>query len=363
MKKSSVLLSIVFLVGILTACSSNFPTPTPASDSNEIATVVAATLSAIPSAAIMPTSTDTPVVDDWVWHNIDLYSLKLNLPQGWVITELNRKPEPTNPGDPITGHDCAEYQINSFDNLSVLFLRPTCGFGEGFPGTYPPGTIVINPNSNNQKIGRYFNGTEYEYSDLILFSYSDLTGDHEETVCLEPPVIIIGDGLDFIAISTTFQYLGPQEQKEKILETVDMIILSITPVPPTSTSTPVQTFAPLYSEITWENLGTSEQEVVVNQQTNEKITLSGYSFQASMPSEKNDLTNNVYHYYSNENMASMGWILMGGGGGATGILTEFYSETGYFLTIRFTYGQSQSIILWISDETTIIPVLPAKSDY
>src|SRR5688572_18230816 len=83
--------------------------------------------------------------------------------------------------------------------------------------------------------------------------------------------------------------------------------VTLTPVPSIPTSTPVQILAPLYSEVAWKNLGPSEQEILVNQQTNERITLSGYSFQAPMPSE-NDLANNVYMYYSNENMASMGWI-------------------------------------------------------
>jgi hypothetical protein len=133
-----------------------------------------------------------------------------------------------------------------------------------------------------------------------------------------------------------------------------------TPIPLTPTGIPVQTLAPLYSEVTWENLGPSEQEILLNQQTNEKITLSGNSFQAALPSEKNDLVNNVNLYYYEENMANMGWILVSGWGGATGLLTEFYNETGYFLTVRFNYGESPSIIVWISDETTVVPVLPAK---
>lgn len=126
---------------------------------------------------------------------------------------------------------------------------------------------------------------------------------------------------------------------------------------PMPTNTPVQTLAPLYSEITWENLGRSEQEISVNWLTNERITLAGYTYQAPFPAEKNDLANNVYMYYSNENMANMGWMFVGGWGGTTGILTEFYNETGYFLTIRHTSGQSQSVIIWISDQTDVVPVI------
>lgn len=133
-----------------------------------------------------------------------------------------------------------------------------------------------------------------------------------------------------------------------------------TPFPLTPTDIPVQILAPLYSEVNWENLGSSEQEIVLNPQTNERITLSGNSFQAPLPSEKNDLVNNVNRYYYEENMANMGWILVSGWGGVSGLLTEFYNEPGYFLTVRFNYEESPSIIVWISDETTIVPVLPAQ---
>lgn len=122
-------------------------------------------------------------------------------------------------------------------------------------------------------------------------------------------------------------------------------------------STAVKTFVPLYWELTWENLGQSEQEISLNWQTNERITLAGYTHQAPLPS--ND---NAYAYYSNENMANMGWMFVGGWGGTIGTITEFYNETGYFLTIKITSGQSQSIIVWISDETNVVPVLQAAQN-
>jgi hypothetical protein len=130
------------------------------------------------------------------------------------------------------------------------------------------------------------------------------------------------------------------------------------PTAPMSTSTSVQILVPLYWEVTWENLGRLEQELLINQQTNERIILSGYIYQAPLPSEKNDLTVNVNMYYSNENLLNMGWKFIMGGGGVDGMLTEFYNETGYFLMVRTSRGQSPSITVWISDATTVVPVIP-----
>jgi len=75
--------------------------------------------------------------------------------------------------------------------------------------------------------------------------------------------------------------------------------------------------------------------------------LAGYNYQASLP--PND---NVYAYYSNENMKTMGWMFVGGWGETA----EFYNESGYFLTLSFSHRQG-SIIIWISDQTAIVPVL------
>jgi hypothetical protein len=133
-------------------------------------------------------------------------------------------------------------------------------------------------------------------------------------------------------------------------------IIGETPTLPIATNTPVKTLVPLYWEVTWENLGRLEQELLVNEQTNKRITLSGYAYQAPLPSEKNDLVVNVNTYYSIENLRNMGWMFISGWGGVTGMLTEFYNETGYFLTVR--YNASSSIVIWISNETTIVPVIP-----
>ena len=127
------------------------------------------------------------------------------------------------------------------------------------------------------------------------------------------------------------------------------------PTVPAVTDTSVKVLVPLYWEATWENLGRSEIEVTVNEKTYERITLSGYSYQTSLSSES--LINNARAYYSMENMKNLGWKFIMGAGGV-GILNEYYNENGYFLMVWTKGGESPSITVWISDETTVVPIIP-----
>lgn len=229
MRKSSVLISVVFLLCVLTACAGNTATPNPTNDADDIATIVAATLSAIPSATIAPTSTDTPVIDEWTWHNIDLYSLKLKLPSGWTISEINRRPEPTNPGGPITGHDCADYTISNSDGTMQVSLFPICGIAGGVGDTCPGDSVIVDKQSDTDMIIRYFDQGKsvYIYTHAGLATISDTQGTRSEILCSTPPILFYGEGQNLRFIQTEFQFLGTAAELEQSLVTIDEIVLSI----------------------------------------------------------------------------------------------------------------------------------------
>ncbi|MFT3891291.1 MAG: hypothetical protein QM730_06625 [Anaerolineales bacterium] len=124
---------------------------------------------------------------------------------------------------------------------------------------------------------------------------------------------------------------------------------------PTATNAPVKVLVPLYWEATWENLGRKDMEVTVNEATYERVTLSGYSYRASIPSES--MKKRADEYYFMDNMKNLGWQFILGAGGK-GILIEYYNENGYFLMMWSEGGDSPSITVWISDETTVVPVIP-----
>jgi len=229
MKNSSILISVVFLLSILTACAGNMPTSTPTNDADKIATIVAATLSAIPSATIIPTPTDTPIVDKWTWHNINLYSLKLKLPLGWTISEVNRRPEPTNPGDPKTGHDCADYNISNLYGTMKVSLLPTCGFADGVGDSCPSDSVIVDKQSDTSVIVRYYNQDKstYTYTSAGLARISDNQGTRSEMLCSNPPIISFGEGQNLRFVHIEFQYLGTDTNIDQILATTDEIVLSI----------------------------------------------------------------------------------------------------------------------------------------
>jgi hypothetical protein len=136
--------------------------------------------------------------------------------------------------------------------------------------------------------------------------------------------------------------------------------IEATPTVPATTNTSVKVLVPLYWEATWESLGRSEQEALLNMDGNERVTLSGYSYQASLPSK--DLQDNANAYYYMESMKNLGWLFIYGGGGAGGISMEYYNENGYFLMVWTKGGESPSITVWISDETAVVPVIPTPQE-
>jgi hypothetical protein len=84
------------------------------------------------------------------------------------------------------------------------------------------------------------------------------------------------------------------------------------------------------------------------------------AYQAPRPFEKNDLSNNVTAYYFPENMKTMGWHGVTAAGGPGGLMFGYYHESGYFLNVYLRVDedeQKKSVWLWISDETTVVPVL------
>jgi hypothetical protein len=237
MIKSKNFISVIFLLSILVACVNNTPTSIPTIDAYQISTIIAATLTAIPSATslpipsatVSPMPTVTSIIDVWTWHNIDLYTLELKLPYGWIISEVNRRPEPIDFGGPITGHDCADYDISNPDGSMRIFLLPTCGFAEGVGDYCPKDTVIVSKQSDKSVIVRYYNQDKsaYIYTRAGLATISDNQGTRSEMLCSNPPIISFGKGQNLRFIHIEFQYLGTDLNIDQILTTIDKIILSI----------------------------------------------------------------------------------------------------------------------------------------
>ncbi len=246
MKKFLFLISTVVFFSLLSACVSNEPAQNTTSDANKVETIVAGTLSAIPTITLTPvpsTPTNTPIIDEWIWQNIDLFGLKVNLPYGWTISEVNRRAEPEQ--YQIYGHDCADYVMSNPDGIDKVLLFPTCGFFGGAGDFCPDDTVFMsltdtdlvtyhdNPddiiarfsNNSSELLARYYDSANgnYIYTDVVFPPLQGVVS----LACKAPPITVFGSDQTLRFVSVEFETTDKDAELVKTLELVDKIILSM----------------------------------------------------------------------------------------------------------------------------------------
>ena len=247
MKKISFLISTVILFSLLSACASNEPAIITTNDADKIETIVAGTLSAIPTATIIPvpsTPTNTPIFDEWIWQNIDLFSLKVNLPSGWTISEVNRRPEPDQ-RQAKYGHDCADYVISNPEGTDKILLFPTCGWFDGAGDFCPNDTVFMSltdtnlvtyhdnsgdiiahfSNNSSELLARYYDSANgnYIYTDVVFPPLQGVVS----LACKAPPITVFGSDQTLRFVSVEFETSDKDAELVKTLELIDKIILSM----------------------------------------------------------------------------------------------------------------------------------------
>jgi hypothetical protein len=189
-----------------------------------------------PKLLSTPTATPTPLLSgsikadakNWTPATISLYKLSLELPVGWTLQEINKRPEPTGAFDPTKGHDCADYQIKSADSLTLISLKPTCGYAEGSPHVWPADAVVIKHAPGFHSIIRFVgsNPSTYIYANTDETQYSDVQGNGKKERS-QSQVLSFGNSEDFVILDAHLYYSGPAAQKEKNLALADQLIASI----------------------------------------------------------------------------------------------------------------------------------------
>ncbi len=157
-------------------------------------------------------------------YTIDLYNLLVMLPQGWSVQEINRRPEPTGPGDPLNGHDCADYLFFDKQHLIELSLTPICGFGDSGSDNWPSDSFIVHTIKEGEHLIRYqIPNDRYQYG----------TGfNKSESKSQTPGLIVSKSGIGNLDEQSIFAnaqitYSGPESQKEKFLKEADSIITSL----------------------------------------------------------------------------------------------------------------------------------------
>ena len=179
-----------------------------------------------PTPVAVATPTPQPSVD-WKTHIIDLYNLEITLPSAWTIQEVNRRPEPTGAGEPVTGHDCADYTITSNEGFITLRLLPVCGYSDAGPSSWPADSVIVKELEKNNFIIRFFDPKKsvYKYVHGGQALVSDETGTHEENY--QSGIMSFGKEQSIVIMFVELSYLGPDLEKEKYLQITDEIATSI----------------------------------------------------------------------------------------------------------------------------------------
>ncbi|MFZ5905298.1 MAG: restriction endonuclease [Chloroflexota bacterium] len=178
----------------------------------------------LPTNFIMPTSpAQVPV--EWQDNYVDLYAVVIKIPVDWTISEINRRPEPQTNFDPKQGHDCADYLITNQEETAKLFIRPTCGFGEGIGRPWPLNTVIIDQRDSTFFL-RYFDEERnaYFYSTGGYVTISDSNGTRQEAYLPDPPDMMFGKSHAEIE----FRYsISASIELSAILQIADEIVLSL----------------------------------------------------------------------------------------------------------------------------------------
>jgi hypothetical protein len=161
---------------------------------------------------------------------IPLYHFQLSIPSDWSLFEVNRRPEPHNPGDPQTGHDCAEYLMTSSNGKTLLYLKPTCGYFESVAETWPPDAVIAQEMGSDTWLIRYWdvriNATVYSQAGVALWPGSN--GLQLTHLRQEPPVFAVQGPATLTLVQADVHCSGETPCSETFLLIVDGIIASIT---------------------------------------------------------------------------------------------------------------------------------------
>jgi hypothetical protein len=163
----------------------------------------------------------------WRSETLSLYSVSVSLPEGWVLQEVDRRPEPLEEYNERTGHDCANYLIMSSDGYMKLNISPVCGFADG--GGYPlvSDAVIVKsaPHANEGGvIARVLESGDYIYGSAGEVSIEDENGKRKE--------VYFGRYMSFSkddpGPSGTISgiYSGPEDLRESYLKISDQIVAS-----------------------------------------------------------------------------------------------------------------------------------------
>lgn len=156
-----------------------------------------------------------------------LYGFEFTLPQSWILSEVNRRAEPSESYGATNGHDCAEYVIKSPDDYIKLHISPICGYADGGGQPLPKDAVVIKKiegSADNGVYARIFEANTYLYVSAGETEIDDSTGKHVE-MYYGGMLTLKKNGKDEILGSISAIYSGPDSVKDSYLKEADKVVL------------------------------------------------------------------------------------------------------------------------------------------
>ena len=193
------ILSFILLAGIIgSGCAlifvSGLAKPIGMTVRNIIDQAISFTNSPTPVMSEIEPTLSSPIIDtptlsspQWILETFGLYEWNVELPHGWTITEINRRPEPDE--QKWLGHDCADYQLAGPDQMEFITMTMPCGFIDGQGGgTCGSDTVFIQFVGDGKYLVRYPNpkSVGYNYEISGQWTWEDLTGKHTDWACGDP---------------------------------------------------------------------------------------------------------------------------------------------------------------------------------
>lgn len=166
----------------------------------------------------------------WVEQIIDLYGFLVELPDGWTIQEVNRRPEPSDdPMAPQVGHDCAEYIISNSEGTEKLYLYPVCGYTDGAGEDCPADTVLLATRGETGVIVRYYDSSQsrYIFSEARFATLISSEGESKRMLCFRPAVMVYEKEESTTFVNVEYENLGSDADIEAALEIVDRIVISV----------------------------------------------------------------------------------------------------------------------------------------
>jgi len=168
---------------------------------------------------------EKPVGTVEVVGNMALYSLFLDLPDGWVMEEVQLETG----GEAADVSMCVEYIIQDQERMVRMVIRPDCGYADAGPVECPEGSELIWEGEGGRGVVRFFEKDDGVFRYTRRGTAQNSAGE-EVQVCYQPAVVGLPFGESVLTAHIEAAVDGGLDQAAA-LEHIDKLLLTVRAAP------------------------------------------------------------------------------------------------------------------------------------